>query len=80
MLQFTVERMASFRAATADAVNTYCRTNSEQCDANTVLDTDVVITGLRESSSGLQVQFYVQRMGGRVLPASTIVAAVQVNK
>ena len=29
--QFTAERMQSFREVTADAVNVYCQSSSEQC-------------------------------------------------
>ena len=46
--------------------------------ASTVQASDVIITDTRDSSSGLQVQFYVQGTSGGVVPASALVTAIQV--
>ena len=48
------------------------------CRQTIVSASDVVITGIRDTSSGLQVQFYVRGMRGGVIPASAAVSAIQV--
>ena len=49
------------------------------CRQTSVQASDVVITGTRDTSSGLQVQFYVRGMRGGVIPASAAVSAIQVS-
>ena len=49
------------------------------CRQTSVQASDVVITDTRNTSSGLQVQFYVRGMRGGVIPASAAVPAVQVS-
>ena len=40
---------------------------------------DVVITGIMDTSSGLRVQFYVLGTRGGVIPKQAVAAAIQVT-
>ena len=49
------------------------------CRQASIIPSYVVITDTTDSSGGLRVQFYVRGMRGGIIPASAIVAAIQVS-
>ena len=44
---------------------------------NRIRPEDIVITGMRETSEGLVVEFYVKSSSGEVLPADTVTNGIE---